>query len=99
MLDYNFSEPEHRLTFPLLSVTVAAILEHEPSPEIFAHTARGLLSALQHLHSLEIAHRDVKPANIMYGWDGTVQLIDFGTAWDGQGGDGGVGLETQVGSG
>lgn len=78
---------------------MASILEHDPSPEIFAHTARGLLTALQHLHSLDIAHRDVKPANIMYGWDGAVQLIDFGTAWDGQGGDGGAGMEVQVGSG
>ncbi|EJT46111.1 cdc2 [Trichosporon asahii var. asahii CBS 2479] len=99
LLEYSYSEPEHRLTFPLLPVTMANILEHAPSPEIFAHTALGLLSALEHLHSLDIAHRDVKPANIMYSWDGTVQLIDFGTAWDGQGGDGGAGMETQVGSG
>lgn len=99
MLEYTYTEPEHRLTFPLLSITLAAILEHAPSPDIYAHTARGVLSALAHLHSLGIAHRDVKPANVMYDWEGEVKLIDLGTAWDGQGGDGGDIMEVQVGSG
>ncbi len=37
-----------------------------------------LLSALEHAHGLGIAHRDVKPANILVASDGTIKLADFG---------------------
>lgn len=49
---------------------------------LFVRTAQGLLSALAHLHAQGIAHRDVKPANIMLSWAGEPVLKDFGTAWD-----------------
>lgn len=42
---------------------------------------RGLTRALAHLHKLGIAHRDVKPENVMYlskTLDPTVKLTDFG---------------------
>ena len=35
-----------------------------------------------------VGHRDVKPGNVMFGFGGRVQLIDFGTAWDGEGAQG-----------
>eukprot|EP00963_Diacronema_lutheri_P007808 scaffold676_cov316-Pavlova_lutheri.AAC.35 len=41
------------------------------------------LSALKHMHSLGIAHRDVKPENLVYeSWekDAELKLIDFGFA-------------------
>ncbi len=43
---------------------------------------RALASALNYLHSMNppIIYRDMKPANIMLKPDGTVKLIDFGTA-------------------
>ena len=42
--------------------------------------ARQLLDALAYIHSAGIIHRDVNPKNIMLGSDGSVKLIDFGTA-------------------
>eukprot|EP00928_Gymnodinium_smaydae_P042368 TRINITY_DN2853_c0_g3_i1.p1 TRINITY_DN2853_c0_g3~~TRINITY_DN2853_c0_g3_i1.p1 ORF type:complete len:347 (+),score=52.63 TRINITY_DN2853_c0_g3_i1:44-1042(+) len=41
---------------------------------------RGVLSALEHVHSLDIIHRDVKPENVAIGGDGEARLIDFGVA-------------------
>ena len=37
----------------------------------------GILSALQHLHALDIIHRDVKPESIRYSSCGTPLLSDF----------------------
>ena len=57
--------------------------------------------AVAHVHSLGIAHRDLKPGNVVFDWDGTIKLIDFGTAWTVESGEGeGEGkMICQVGSG
>lgn len=39
----------------------------------------GLRSAVQHLHSLRLAHNDINPKNIMLGEGGEPKLIDFGS--------------------
>ncbi|MBX2797726.1 MAG: serine/threonine protein kinase [Myxococcales bacterium] len=52
------------------------------SPTLVARVARGLLSALGYLHERGIAHRDVKPANVILGRGGHAVLVDFGLALD-----------------
>lgn len=54
---------------------------HPPPP--FPHRlllARLSAAALSQLHSLRVAHRDVKPANLLLGADGLPRLADFGLA-------------------
>ncbi|MBI3271998.1 MAG: SpoIIE family protein phosphatase [Planctomycetes bacterium] len=53
-------------------------------------------SALDYAHQKKILHRDLRPANILFGRDGTVKLIDLGTAkWIEESG---MGTMTQSGS-
>ena len=42
--------------------------------------AKGLARALEHIHSLGIVHRDIKPDNVSIDPNGKVKLMDFGIA-------------------
>ncbi|KAI0354667.1 kinase-like protein [Trametes cingulata] len=39
------------------------------------------LSAVAYVHTKGVAHRDIKPRNLLLTPDGCVKLIDFGVAW------------------
>eukprot|EP00736_Rhodelphis_marinus_P002871 Rmarinus@m.13599 len=58
------------------------ILEDDQQlPESVVQTiAKQLICALDYLHSNRIIHRDMKPQNILIGYDGLVKLCDFGFA-------------------
>lgn len=56
--------------------TAAAVL---PNLEI-QRTMSGILAGLTHLHLLEMAHRDVKPENVLAGPSGQAVLVDFALA-------------------
>tara|TARA_B110000008_G_C16962410_1_gene560689 strand:+ start:1843 stop:2835 length:993 start_codon:yes stop_codon:yes gene_type:complete len=44
------------------------------------HIFKSLMSGLAYCHSLDIAHRDVKPENILMNSEGNVRICDFGLA-------------------
>jgi serine/threonine protein kinase len=54
-----------------------------PPPGETLHVAERVAAALDHAHGLAIVHRDVKPANVLLGDDGSVRLADFGIAQSG----------------
>jgi serine/threonine protein kinase len=83
---------------PLLSFSsnVQPIPTPSPRENRFSLLAKSviyqILSALAYLHDpvRGIAHRDIKPCNILLTADGVVQLIDFGIAWEGVSGSKGL---------
>lgn len=53
----------------------------EPMPEQKAYQMLApIFDALETVHQARIIHRDIKPSNIMLCIDGTIKLIDFGSA-------------------
>lgn len=82
---YDPERWEHRLEIPLLGSTIREILDDlslaETRSKLAPLAGRDILCGLAYLHEKGVAHRDVKPSNILLGFDGHFKLIDLGTAY------------------
>ena len=72
------------LIFELADRDIRAFVEWNTSFDIgwAFRTLHQAAAALQQLHSVEIAHQDVKPSNILVFKDSHSKLADFGRAFD-----------------
>ena len=81
---YDFGEAEGGpyLVMPFLDHgTLAERLKRDdPTPAQSIEWIRQLASALDAAHAAGVLHRDVKPANVMFGGGGRLLLADFGIA-------------------
>jgi len=55
-----------------------AVQKQEFRGDHIAFVAHGILEALNYLHGMNIAHRDLKSANIMLTINAEIKIIDFG---------------------
>jgi serine/threonine protein kinase len=79
--DFYYKGEFHLVIEYLNGETLMAASRRYPFPEqqVIAWASQ-LLDALSYVHAAGIVHRDVNPKNIMLRSDGTLKLIDFGTA-------------------
>ncbi|WP_167761215.1 protein kinase, partial [Geodermatophilus sp. DF01_2] len=75
-----------------LAYLVMELVEGEPLSTLLARqgrldphrtldVVRQTAAALAVAHAAGVVHRDVKPGNVLVGWDGVVKITDFGIAW------------------
>lgn len=81
----TFRDADQRfvLAFPYMPFSLEGLVARGPihRGRIINHF-RDLFTALQHLHSQGIIHRDIKPSAVLLETpDGPAYLSDFGTAW------------------
>ncbi|CBQ70957.1 conserved hypothetical protein [Sporisorium reilianum SRZ2] len=53
----------------------------DPAAHFVQSVSEQLLAGIAFLHDNNVAHRDVKPSNILLSHNGTVKVIDLGTAY------------------
>ena len=64
---------------PLCGGAVPHLLAGGIVPSSFAVTIGGQVArALEHVHNVDIIHRDLYPKNIVFRRDGIAMVIDFG---------------------
>lgn len=59
------------------------VADEQPALDPLVRAFAAVADALAHVHAVGVAHRDVKPDNILVDADGALTLVDFGLAREG----------------
>ncbi|KAF9000907.1 kinase-like domain-containing protein, partial [Cyathus striatus] len=80
-------EEDNQYTYLVMDLIVGRSLytsieadDFKQNDQLIKHVFIQILDGVQHLHSLDIFHGDIKLHNIMVASDWTVKIIDFGVA-------------------
>jgi serine/threonine protein kinase len=68
--------------YMVMELLEGAPLDKPPSDLDLLQVARDLSCGLEAVHAMDVVHRDVKPANVMWARPGRAVLIDFGLVHD-----------------
>ncbi|KAI8897966.1 kinase-like domain-containing protein [Globomyces pollinis-pini] len=84
--DYKKKIPKATwLVFPYLDHDLNGLIGNPQvtlTPPVIKSYMQQLLFGMEHLHGLDIIHRDIKTANILVSMGGVVKIADFGLARD-----------------
>lgn len=72
--------PQVELEKPRPGASISHLWEHD-APTFITSIAKQLMEGLAFLHSNEVAHRDIKPPNLLLAPNGVLKIIDLGTAY------------------
>ncbi|KAI5152277.1 hypothetical protein ENBRE01_2704 [Enteropsectra breve] len=81
LLDYGIIDGSAYMVIPLYRVSLMDIFMTTPSYFTIGHIQKigqNLLGILDFVHGKGYVYRDMKPENIMLGYDSRIYLIDFG---------------------
>ena len=81
LLGYHISAESTVFIFPLYPRSFSQVFDGQsPCPNTIRRHFLALCQAVEYIHSCQIAHRDIKPDNVMFDRHGVLQLIDLGSA-------------------
>ena len=68
-------------------LSLKALLADRPPPSVVLEIGLGVCRGLAYAHGLQgssgplgLVHLDLKPSNVLIGWDGSIKVADFGIA-------------------
>lgn len=80
LLHYHDLLQDHDKVYLVLDFCQGGHLKPPYSSIAIKRILLGVLRGLEYLHAKDIAHHDIKPANILLDKDGSVKISDFGIA-------------------